>query len=90
MDWNILWSILVALAVVVVAALALWRSLRQGYNDYMACIKDGVVTDAEKIQLADDLLKAIDEARNVWSFIAKLILLFKQYRTPSGRASKSR
>lgn len=78
MDWSFVWGILAALGVAVVALLALWRSLRKGYGDYMACIQDGIVTDAEKLKLADDLLVAIENARNVWSFVLKLIATFQK------------
>lgn len=80
MDWTILWTILGTLGVVVVAFIGLWGTLRKGYKDYMACIEDGVVTDAEKITLADNLLKAIEEAKNAWTFIWKLIMAFRQIK----------
>jgi hypothetical protein len=75
--WTFLLGILTILILLVVAGVALWNALKGAYQKYQDGKADGVWTDTEKIGLADAVLTTIDETRNVYAFILKLIQLFK-------------
>jgi hypothetical protein len=75
--WEFLLGIGSVLVVLVVAGIALWSSLKKGYAAYLEGQADGTWTDEEKLRLADCVLSAVVEAKNLWSFILKLIQMFK-------------
>jgi hypothetical protein len=77
MDWNFLWGGLSAIAVVLGALYALYQILRKSYEDYLDVIKDGIKTDQEKIRLGEDFIEIMEKAHNAWSFLCKLITMFK-------------
>ncbi len=77
---QIVLGILIALVAVGAAGFAFWTALKRGYQDYVECNADGVITNEEKLKLADDLIQAIIEARNVWEFLKKFLAAIKQLK----------
>jgi hypothetical protein len=78
--WEFLLGVVTVLVLLILALAGLWRALRAGYKAYVEACEDGQITDSEKICLADALIEAIDQTKNVITFIRKLILLFRNFR----------
>ncbi len=76
--WNLIVTILVILfaaswAVIIPICLDFWSKLKKLYADYKAAVADGTVTDAERIEIANDAMQAIADAANIFQFVANLI-----------------
>jgi len=77
-NWTLILAILTILfavswGVAIPATVSLWNKLKKVYADYKAAVTDGTITDAERIQLANDVMDAIADAATVFQFVANLI-----------------
>lgn len=77
--WQIITLVLAILfgagwVVVIPAINSLWAKLQKLKNDYEAASADGTITDAEKAQLADDMITAIADASTIFQFFSNLIV----------------
>ena len=77
-----IWQIILAVVAVLFAAtwatiipvcLSFWGKIKKVYADYKAAIADGTITDAERLQLADDVMQAIADAANIFQFVTNII-----------------
>ena len=76
--WTIILAILTILfavswGVAIPETVSLWSKLKKVYADYKAAVADGTITDAERIQLANDVMDAIADAATVFQFVANLV-----------------
>jgi hypothetical protein len=78
-----IWQILFAVILVLTAASwgtaitlgkSMWKKLQKALADYKAAVADGTITDAERIQLANDIIDALSDAAQLWQFIENLVL----------------
>jgi hypothetical protein len=60
-------------ATIIPVCLSLWSKLKKTYYDYVSAEYDGVITDAEKVEIADDAMACIGDAVNIFQFIANLV-----------------
>ena len=82
MNWMLIWGIVASL-VAVIAAVAwgtLFASFKQmlsdlklAYDDYKQAMADGTITDAEKAQIADALMAALEQAVSITQVVANLV-----------------
>ena len=73
-------GVLVILLPLIVAFVALYNKLKAAKDTYYSATADGVLTDEEKIKFADAMVAAIQDAKTVWTFIWKLVLLFRELK----------
>jgi hypothetical protein len=76
--WQIILAIVSVLfvatwATIIPVCVDLWSKLKRLYTDYKAAVADGTITDAEKIEIADDVMQAIPDATNILQFATNLI-----------------
>ena len=76
------WQITVAVLGILMAAswgtvipicIVFWNDLKKTLADYKAAVADGTITDAEKVQIADDAMQAIADASNIFQFVINLV-----------------
>lgn len=77
-NWTLILAIITILfaaswGVAIPAVVSLWSKLKKVYADYKAAVADGTITDAERIQLANDVMDAIADAATVFQFVANVI-----------------
>ena len=77
-NWQIITIILGILfaaswGVIIPVCLDFWSKLKKVYADYKAAEDDGTITDAERIEIADDAMEAIADAANIVQFLSNLI-----------------
>jgi hypothetical protein len=76
--WQIIATILGILfaaswATIIPVCLSLWGKLKKLYSDYENAVYGGVITDAERVIIADDAMACISDAANIFQFLANLI-----------------
>jgi hypothetical protein len=86
--WTLILAIVTILfaaswGVAIPAAVSLWTKLKKVYADYKAAVADGTITDAERIQLANDVMDAIADATTIFQFVANLIAAIVKVITAS-------
>ncbi len=78
MDWKLIGVILGVLfaaswGVIIPVCISLWNSILKVKEDYIEFMADNVLTDAERLHLADDVILVIKDASNIVQFIINLI-----------------
>ena len=76
--WKVLMAVFaflfaVSWATIIPIIISFWNNLKKVYADYKAAVADGTITDAEKVQIADDAMQAIADATNIVQFLTNLI-----------------
>ena len=78
MNWEIIGAILGVLfvaswGIIIPVCVSLWQSILKVKQDYADFMVDNVLTDAERMHLADDVIQVIKDASNIFQFIVNLI-----------------
>jgi len=78
-------TLLVIIFGLITALVVLFNTLKKSYQDYINAIEDNQLTDQEKLTLADDLILAIEQAKNIIELIKKLIDAFNNLKTKNNK-----
>ena len=78
MNWELIGIILGVLfaaswAAIIPICVSLWNSILKVKQDYIEFMSDNVLTDAERLHLADDVILVIKDASNIFQFIITLV-----------------
>lgn len=95
MNWYLITTIILGVATVLLGVAwatlwtrgkRLWAGMLELRDDYKKAVADGTITDAEKAEIADDLIDIIDHATTLWQAIRGIIFniigIVKKARTP--------
>ena len=78
MNWETIGAILGVLLVaswgiIIPVCISLWNAILKVKRDYTDFMADNVLTDTERMHLADDVIQVIKDASNIFQFIISLI-----------------
>jgi hypothetical protein len=79
MDWKTLATLLglgfaASWATIIPIVNGLWSKIVKVKQDYDKAVADGVITDAEKVVLLDDIMAAMTDAVTIFQFVSNLVL----------------
>lgn len=101
MDWQTILAIILGIftilagvswAVLASRAKSIWKALQDLKANYLSAVADGVISDAEKAQIADNLIAIIGEATSIWQALQNVyteILLLIQRRRIAASSAKT-
>ena len=82
MDWKLVEAILGVIVgvmflasggVIITTCISLWNAVLKAKRDYRDFMIDGVLTDAERMHLADDVILVIQNSATLFQFVVNLI-----------------
>ncbi len=78
MDWKIIAAVFGVLfaaswAVIIPVCRNFWMAILKARQDYIDFMKDGVLTDTERIHFADDIIQIVINASSIFQFVVNLV-----------------